>query len=91
MYRRTENKHIPRKKNGRYAEKNMDTLDEIDLKILRQLQQDSHLTTKELAARVSLSTTPVFERVRRMEREGIIRRYVALLDADKLDKGLCVL
>ncbi len=77
--------------NGRCAEKmNMDTLDEIDLKILRQLQQDSHLTTKELAARVSLSSTPVFERVRRLEREGYIRGYVALLDADKLDKGLCV-
>lgn len=65
-------------------------LDEIDLKILRQLQQDSHLTMKELAARVNLSSTPVFERVRRLEREGYVRRYVALLDADKLDKGLCV-
>ena len=68
----------------------METLDDIDLKILRQLQQDSHLTTKELAARVNLSSTPVFERVRRLEREGYIRAYVALLDADKLDKGLCV-
>lgn len=68
----------------------MDTLDDIDLKILRQLQQNSHLTTKELAARVHLSSTPVFERVRRLEREGYIRGYVALLDADKLDKGLCV-
>ena len=68
----------------------METLDETDLKILRQLQQNSQLTTKELAARVHLSSTPVFERVRRLEREGYIRGYVALLDADKLDKGLCV-
>jgi Lrp/AsnC family leucine-responsive transcriptional regulator len=68
----------------------MEALDETDLSILRHLQSDSHLTTKELAAKVHLSSTPVFERVRRLEREGYIRRYVALLDADKLDKGLCI-
>ncbi len=68
----------------------MDALDETDIKILKILQTDSHLTTKELAAKVHLSSTPVFERVRRLEKEGYIRGYVALLDADKLENGLCI-
>ena len=41
------------------------SLDAIDLKILRLLQEDARLTTKELAGRVNLSTTPVFERLKR--------------------------
>lgn len=62
-------------------------LDSIDIEILRTLQQDASLTNKELAARVHLSPTPVFERVRRLESQGYIRRYVAVLDAEKLDCG----
>ena len=60
-------------------------IDEIDIKILRALQEDARQTTKELAAKVNLSTTPVFERLKRLEREGYIRQYVAILDAEKLD------
>ena len=60
---------------------------EIDIKILRALQEDARQTTKELAAKVNLSTTPVFERLKRLEREGYIRQYVAILDAEKLDLG----
>lgn len=62
-------------------------LDEIDIKILRLLQEDARRTTKELAAGVNLSTTPVFERLKRLEREGYIKQYVAILDAEKLDLG----
>lgn len=62
-------------------------LDAIDIAILRTLQQDASLTNKELAARVHLSSTPVFERVKRLESQGYIRRYVAVLDAEKLDRG----
>ena len=69
----------------------MEGLDETDLNIMRILQRNSKLTTKELAARVHLSTTPVFERLKRLENEGYIKRYVALLDAEKLDKGLCIM
>lgn len=65
-------------------------LDEVDLKILRQLQENSRLTTKELAAIVHLSPTPVFERVKRLEREGYIRKYMAVLDAEKLNRGFVV-
>lgn len=62
-------------------------LDATDMRILQQLQQNSRLTNKELAAAVNLSTTPTFERTRRLEREGYIRKYVAVLDAEKLNCG----
>ena len=65
-------------------------LDQTDLKLLRILQGDAHLTTKELAARVNLSTSPVFERIRRLEREGFIRRYAAVLDPHHLGMRLMV-
>lgn len=66
---------------------NPSTLDETDLKLLRLLQDDARLTTKQLAARVNLSTTPVFERLKRLERDGYILKYVAVLDAEKLNLG----
>lgn len=66
------------------------TLDEIDIKILRELQLNSRLTNKELAARVHLSTTPTFERHRRLERSGLIKRYTTVLDAEMIDRGFTV-
>lgn len=68
----------------------METLDKIDLQILRVLQENARLTTKELAAKVHLSTTPVFERLKRLEGEGYIKKYIALLDAGKLNRGFVV-
>ena len=65
-------------------------LDAVDLQILRALQENARLTTKELAARVNLSTTPVFERMKRLERSGFIKQYVAVLDAEKLGRGFTV-
>ena len=65
-------------------------VDSIDIQILRELQKNARLTVKELAAKVSLSTTPVFERVKRLEKEGVIRRYIAVLDSEKLNKGFVV-
>lgn len=65
-------------------------LDSVDLQILRALQENARLTTKELAARVNLSTTPVFERLKRLEKGGFIRKYVAILDAEKLGRGFTV-
>lgn len=65
-------------------------LDNVDLQILRFLQDNARLTTKELASKVNLSTTPVFERLKRLEREGYIKKYVAVLDAEKLDQGFVV-
>ena len=68
----------------------METLDEIDLQILRTLQKKAKLTTKELAEAVHLTPTPVFERQKRLERQGYIKKYVAVLDPEKLDQGLQV-
>ncbi|MBP3713712.1 MAG: Lrp/AsnC family transcriptional regulator [Phocaeicola sp.] len=68
----------------------METLDRIDLEILRTLQENARLTTKELASRVSLSSTPVFERLKRLERGGYIKKYMAVLDAEKLNQGFVV-
>ena len=68
----------------------MNRLDKTDLQILRILQEHARLTTKELAARVHLSPTPVFERLKRLDNEGYIRKYVAVLDAEKLHCGFVV-
>ena len=68
----------------------METLDRIDLEILRTLQENARLTTKELASRVSLWSTPVFERLKRLERGGYIKKYMAVLDAEKLNQGFVV-
>lgn len=68
----------------------MESLDNTDLQILRLLQNNSRLTTKEVARAVHLSLTPVFERIRRLETQGYIRKYVAVLDADKLRQGFIV-
>lgn len=65
-------------------------LDEKDILILRALQQNARLTNKELSAKVQLSTTPTFERVRRLERMGIIKQYATILDETKLNKGFAV-
>ena len=68
----------------------METLDETDLQILRTLQKNAKLTTKELADAVHLTPTPVFERQKRLERKGYIKKYVAIIDPEKLNQGLLV-
>lgn len=68
----------------------LEKLDKVDLQILRTLQENSRLTTKELATRVSLSSTPVFERLKRLEANGYIKKYIAVLDAEKLNQGFMV-
>lgn len=68
----------------------METLDKTDLQILRTFQENARLTIKELAARVSLSSTPVFERLKRLEAGGYIKKYIAVLDAEKLNRGFVV-
>ena len=62
--------------------------DEIDLAILDQLQRDSKITNAMLAQQVGISPPSTLERVRKLENEGIIRGYVALLDASAVNKGI---
>ena len=68
----------------------MDTLDKTDLQILSILQNNARLTTKELASQVNLSSTPVFERLKRLDNGGYIKKYIAVLDAEKLNQGFIV-
>ena len=65
-------------------------LDAKDIDILRALQENARLTNKELASKVHLSTTPTYERVRRLERCGFIRQYATIIDADKVNRGFTV-
>ncbi|WNI37085.1 Lrp/AsnC family transcriptional regulator [Chryseobacterium sp. SG20098] len=68
----------------------MEQFDDKDLQLLRLLQKNAKLTVKELAKEVNLSTSPVFERVKRLEQEGFVKRYAAVLDAEKLNRGFTV-
>ncbi len=63
-------------------------LDESDLSILRLLQQNAHYTNKEIAASLGLTVTPVYERIKRLESQGYIKKYVALLDKNMIGKPL---
>jgi Lrp/AsnC family transcriptional regulator, leucine-responsive regulatory protein len=63
-------------------------LDTTDQAILQHLQENALLTTKELSSRLNLSYTPVYERVRRLEKEGVIKKYVALVNREKIGKNL---
>ena len=65
-------------------------LDKIDRNIIRLLQQNARVPHTELARKVGLSTTPCKERVRRLERDGVIQRYQAVLNPAALNRGLVV-
>jgi DNA-binding Lrp family transcriptional regulator len=63
-------------------------IDATDKIILNELQANARITTRELADKLGLSTTPVFERIKKLEKSGLIKDYVALVDAGKLDFNL---
>ncbi|QIB66627.1 Lrp/AsnC ligand binding domain-containing protein [Kineobactrum salinum] len=71
-------------------ERKLHTLNRTDRRLLRLLQQDARCSYAELARQVGLSTTPCKERIKRLEREGVIRGYQAILNPDFLDAGLVV-
>lgn len=66
-------------------------LDKKDLDILRLLQSDAKLTVRDIAEKIHLSPTPTHERIKRMEREGVIRQYVALLNNRLVNRGIMVM
>jgi len=72
------------------SERKARPLDRIDLRILECLQEDGRMANVALARKVNLTPTPCLERVKRLEREGYIRGYTALLDAEKVGAGLLV-
>lgn len=67
------------------------SLDNMDLSILRLLQENARITVKEISEKVHLSTTPVHERIKRMEESGVIKQYATLVDHSKVNKGLMVI
>lgn len=69
----------------------MEALDELDYKLLDLLKKNAKAPTKYLAAEIGLSVTPTFERIRRMERMGVITGYTVAVDKRKIGKGLRVL
>ncbi len=66
-------------------------LDNKDLAILQLLQKNARITVKEISQQIHLSTTPVHERIKRMETSGVIKQYATLLDHTKVKKGLMVI
>jgi Lrp/AsnC family transcriptional regulator len=65
-------------------------LDDTDKKLLRMLQQDAKTSINELSARLNLTKSPVYDRIKRYEKLGIIQKYVAILDAKKLNSRMVV-
>lgn len=63
-------------------------LDATDVRILQLLQHDARLTNKEIADKTGKSVTPVYERIRRLEAEGVIEGYKAILNKDKIGRSL---
>lgn len=69
----------------------MPVLDKTDLAILKFLQQNARITIKEISEKVHLSTTPVHERIRRMETSGVIKQYATLVNGAMVKRGLMVI
>ncbi|MEI8053313.1 MAG: Lrp/AsnC family transcriptional regulator [Bacteroidota bacterium] len=67
------------------------SIDKTDLAILKLLQENARATVKEIAAKVHLSTTPVHERIKRLEQSGVIKQYATLVDHTKVKRGLMVI
>lgn len=65
-------------------------LDPIDKKLITLLQKDSKQTTKKLSLQLNLSVTAVYERIKKLEKSGVIKGYVALISKDKIDKSFLI-
>ncbi len=65
-------------------------LDNTDKKILFYLQKDSKMTTKELSVYLELSNTAIYERIKKLEKAGVIEKYVAIVNKEKVAKGFMV-
>jgi Lrp/AsnC family transcriptional regulator len=68
----------------------MSTIDDIDKKIISLLQKNAKLSIKEVAHAIGMTKTPVYERIKKLERTGIIEKYVAVIDNKKLHNGMYV-
>ena len=65
-------------------------LDKVDRAILRMLQEDAKTDIKVIADNLHMTKTPIYERIRKLEREGVIEKYVARVDRDKISSSMVV-
>jgi len=65
--------------------------DSIDRSLIMLLQQDAKMTTKQLAQRLHLSNTAVYERIKKLEKQGVISNYVAVINKEKIERSFMVL
>jgi len=65
-------------------------LNNTDRSILKLLQENARMTLKEIAKKLHVSTTPIFDRIKKMEKAGVIKNYVTLIDHKKVGKSLIV-
>lgn len=68
----------------------INTIDDIDKHIIQLLKEDAKMSTKEIADKVGISKTPVYERIKKLEKNGIIEKYMAVIDNKKLIDGMFV-
>ncbi|MGB0522692.1 MAG: Lrp/AsnC family transcriptional regulator [Flammeovirgaceae bacterium] len=66
----------------------MISLDHTDISILKLLQKDAKMTNKEIAAAMGLTTTPVYERIKKMEKAGVIQGYAAIVDHKQVAQSM---
>ncbi len=74
-----------------FQKEEIPVLDKTDLAILKLLQQNARVTIKEISEKVHLSTTPVHERIRRMEGNGVIKEYATIVNGAMVKRGLMVI
>ncbi|MEN8928390.1 MAG: Lrp/AsnC family transcriptional regulator [Flavobacteriales bacterium] len=65
-------------------------LDNIDRQLLELLQRDSKMNIKEISAKLNISKTPIYERIKKLEKEGVIEKYVAILNRKKIESSMVV-
>ena len=68
----------------------MKKIDDIDKRILQMLQKDSTINIKEMASRLNMTKTPIYERIKKLEKEEIIEKYVAVVDRKKITSSIIV-
>jgi Lrp/AsnC family transcriptional regulator len=65
-------------------------LDDIDKKIIYLLQQDAKMSIQAMSEALNITKTPIYERIKRLEKEGVIQQYIAVIDEDMLESGMYV-
>ncbi|WP_298884344.1 Lrp/AsnC family transcriptional regulator [uncultured Polaribacter sp.] len=66
------------------------TLDSVDRKLINLLQNDSKQTTKQLSLQLNLSVTAIYERIKKLEKENVVKKYVAIINKNKIEKSFLV-